>query len=84
MCLQAIAAETETAALLEKLEAAIEHARDAGISMSRAKKLLKDVQAQAAATNTAARLKDILSRCPCGSGLLKVAIYHRITSDREL
>ena len=54
------------------LENAIDHARNAGISVSRARKLLKDMQAQAAAGAAAARLRDILKTRPCGAGLLKV------------
>lgn len=53
------------------LESAIDHAREAGISVSRAKKLLKDMQAQATAASAAARLREVLSSRPCGSGLLK-------------
>ena len=64
--------EQEFAARMTTLESAIDHARDAGISVSRAKRLLKDMQAQAAAGAAAARLREVLKTRPCGSGLLKV------------
>ncbi len=57
---------------IAKLEGQIEEAREANVSVNRAKRLVKDMQAQAAAAEAAARLEEVLQHKPCGSGLLKV------------
>lgn len=59
-------------ARLGVLAAAIEAARSANIGVGRAKRLLKDMQAQAAAAAAARRLDAVLAACPAGSGMLKV------------
>lgn len=71
-CVQGGTAE-EFAERIGRLEDAIEQAREAGISVSRVKKLLKDMQAQAAAGAAAAHLQAVLASRPCGSGYLKVS-----------
>lgn len=57
---------------ISTLEQAIDDARGANISVNRAKRLVKDMQAQAAAAEVAARLEDVLQNKPCGSAVLKV------------
>ncbi|KAK9790356.1 hypothetical protein WJX73_003594 [Symbiochloris irregularis] len=60
---------------IARLQAAVETARDAGISVSRARKLLKDLQSQAEASAAAARLRAVLAGDkPHGSALLKAEL----------
>jgi hypothetical protein len=61
---------------ISRLEKAIICARDANVSVNRAKRLVKDMQAQAAAAEAAARLEEVLQHKPCGSGVLKVSYVH--------
>ncbi|KAK9821741.1 hypothetical protein WJX81_001109 [Elliptochloris bilobata] len=56
------------------LAAAIEAARRANIGVGRAKRLLKDMQAQAAAAAAARRLGSVLAARPAGSGMLKAEL----------
>lgn len=58
------------------LAAAIEAARSASIGVGRAKRLLKDMQAQGAAAAAARRLGDVLAARPAGSGVLKARPPH--------
>lgn len=57
---------------LHELEAAVEGARVASISVSRAKKLQKDLQAQMAAVEAAVKLDEALHQTKAGSGAIKV------------
>eukprot|EP00884_Botryococcus_braunii_P020575 jgi/Botrbrau1/7200/Bobra.0300s0026.1 len=64
----------EWACRISRLEQAIDDAREANISVNRAKRLVKDMQAQAAAADAATRLEEVLQHKPCGSGVLKAAL----------
>ena len=50
----------------------MDQGRSGGIGISRAKRLLKELQAQAAAGQLAQRLHSLLQDCPVGSASLKV------------
>ncbi|KAK9864565.1 hypothetical protein WJX84_000508 [Apatococcus fuscideae] len=54
-----------------RLEEVMDQGRSGGISISRAKRLLKELQAQAAAGGLAQRLHSLLQECPVGSSSLK-------------
>ncbi|KAF8072774.1 MAP1D [Scenedesmus sp. PABB004] len=58
------------------LEAAAEAAREAGVGAGviRARKLVKELQAQAAAADAAGALDACMARRPCGSGPLRAAV----------
>jgi hypothetical protein len=62
----------EWALRIQTLERGIEQARQQGISVSRAKRVLKELQAQANAAEAAAKLEALLLRKPCKASLLKV------------
>ena len=57
---------------LDSLGRAIEAAQRAEIPSSTAKRAQREMRAQVAAVEEAARLQDMLSKKPCGSGALKV------------
>ncbi|KAK9816451.1 hypothetical protein WJX72_000489 [[Myrmecia] bisecta] len=59
---------------ISRLEAAIEVAREANISVNKAKRLLKELQAQAGAAEAAMKLAEVLQRRPAGSSVLKGAL----------
>ncbi len=63
----------EWALRIRTLERGIEQARQQGISVSRAKRVLKELQAQANAAEAAAKLEALLLRKPCKASLLKVS-----------
>jgi hypothetical protein len=63
----------EWALRIQTLERGIEQARQQGISVSRAKRVLKELQAQANAAEAAAKLEALLLRKPCKASLLKVS-----------
>jgi hypothetical protein len=56
------------------LEAAVGAAKDANVSVTKARKLIKELQAQIAAAEAAAGLDACMSRRPCGSSALRQAI----------
>ena len=62
----------EWALRIQTLARGIEQARDQGISVSKAKRVLKELQAQATAAEAAAKLEALLLRKPCKAGVLKV------------
>lgn len=70
----------EWALRIQTLEQGIEQARQQGISVSRAKRVLKELQAQANAAEAAAKLEALLLRKPCKASLLKVSPSVRCTS----
>ena len=57
---------------LDSLGRAIEAAQKAEIPTSTAKRAQREMRAQVAAADEAARLQEMLGRKPCGSGTLKV------------
>jgi len=63
----------EWALRIQTLERGIEQARQQGISVSRAKRVVKELQAQANAAEAAAKLEALLLRKPCKASLLKVS-----------
>ncbi|WIA08813.1 hypothetical protein OEZ85_008235 [Tetradesmus obliquus] len=56
------------------LEAAVEEAKEANVSVLKARKLMKKLQAQLAAADASAALDACMARRPCGSAALKAAI----------
>ncbi|KAL0041632.1 hypothetical protein WJX79_010152 [Trebouxia sp. C0005] len=64
----------EWALRIQTLEQGIEQARQQGISVSRAKRVLKELQAQANAAEAAAKLEALLLRKPCKASLLKAEV----------
>ncbi|DBB08447.1 TPA: hypothetical protein ACH3X3_15276 [Trebouxia sp. C0006] len=64
----------EWALRIRTLERGIEQARQQGISVSRAKRILKELQAQANAAEAAAKLEALLLRKPCKASLLKAEV----------
>ncbi|CAD7702855.1 unnamed protein product, partial [Ostreobium quekettii] len=56
------------------LEVAIEEAKESSISVDKAKRLLKELQGQAAAADAASNLDAVMAKKPCGSGVLKAAL----------
>lgn len=62
----------EWALRIQTLEQGIEQARQQGISLSRAKRVLKELQAQANAAEAASKLETVLQRRPCKASVLKV------------
>lgn len=56
------------------LEAAVEEAKSANVSVVKARRLMKELQAQMLAAAAAASLQCCLSKRPCGSAALKAAI----------
>lgn len=56
------------------LHAATEDARRQGVSVNKAKRVLKDLEAQAAAVDMGARLDEVMASTPCGSVALKAAL----------
>lgn len=63
----------EWALRIQTLEQGIEQARQQGISLSRAKRVLKELQAQANAAEAASKLETVLQRKPCRASVLKVS-----------
>ena len=63
----------EWALRIQTLEQGIEQARQQGISLSRAKRVLKELQAQANAAEAASKLETVLQRRPCKASVLKVS-----------
>lgn len=63
----------EWALRIQTLELGIEQARQQGISLSRAKRVLKELQAQANAAEAASKLETLLQRRPCKASVLKVS-----------
>ena len=63
----------EWALRIQTLEQGVEQARQQGISLSRAKRVLKELQAQANAAQAAAKLQAVLQRTPCKAAALKVS-----------
>lgn len=63
----------EWALRIQTLEQGIEQARQQGISLSRAKRVLKELQAQANAAEAASKLETVLQRRPCKASALKVS-----------
>ncbi|PSC75029.1 hypothetical protein C2E20_1867 [Micractinium conductrix] len=59
---------------VQQLESATEEARQANIGVAKAKRLLKELQAQGAAVEAAARLDEALSQPRCTSSALKTAL----------
>ncbi len=58
----------------DMLHAATEDARNQGVSVNKAKRLAKDLEAQAAAVDMGARLDEVLANAPCGSVALKTVL----------
>ncbi|KAL6760662.1 hypothetical protein V8C86DRAFT_1058572 [Haematococcus lacustris] len=56
------------------LEAAIAEAKDANISVNKAKRLLKELQAQSAGAEAARQLEAIMSERPAGTGAIRAAL----------
>ena len=65
----------EWALRIQTLEQGIEQARQQGISLSRAKRVLKELQAQANAAEAASRLETVLQRRPCKASVLRVNMF---------
>ena len=63
----------EWALRIKTLERGIEQAREQGISVSKAKRVLKELQAQANAAEAASKLEALLLRKPCKASTLKVS-----------
>lgn len=62
---------------IKLLEGAIEEAKESNIGVDKARRLLKEIQAQAAAVEAANHLDSIMAKKPCGSGVLRVrAIFY--------
>lgn len=59
---------------IKLLEGAIEEAKESNIGVDKARRLLKELQAQAAAVEAANHLDSIMAKKPCGSGVLRVRI----------
>lgn len=57
---------------IKLLEIAIDEAKESNIGVDKARKLLKELQAQAAAVEAANQLDAIMTKKPCGSGVLRV------------
>jgi len=64
----------EWALRIQTLERGIEQAREQGISVSKAKRVLKELQAQANAAEAASKLEALLLRKPCKASVLKVIV----------
>eukprot|EP00878_Enallax_costatus_P014166 GHUV01014815.1.p1 GENE.GHUV01014815.1~~GHUV01014815.1.p1 ORF type:complete len:1261 (+),score=458.53 GHUV01014815.1:316-4098(+) len=56
------------------LESAVEEAKDVNVSIVKARKLVKELNAQLAAAEAAALLQSCLAKRPCGSAALRAAI----------
>lgn len=63
----------EWALRIQTLEQGLEQARQHGISLSRAKRVLKELQAQANAAEAAGKLEAVLQRKPCKASVLKAS-----------
>ena len=63
----------EWALRIQTLERGIGQARGQGISVSKAKRVLKELQAQANAAEAASKLQAVLQRKPCKASALKVS-----------
>ncbi|GMH42583.1 hypothetical protein BSKO_10502 [Bryopsis sp. KO-2023] len=59
---------------IKLLEGAIDEGRESNIGVDKARRLLKELQAQAAALEAANHLDSVMSKKPCGSGVLKSAL----------
>ena len=66
----------EWALRIKTLERGIEQAREQGISVSKAKRVLKELQAQANAAEAASKLEALLLRKPCKASTLTVSSCH--------
>ncbi|KAL3163087.1 hypothetical protein ABBQ32_009505 [Trebouxia sp. C0010 RCD-2024] len=71
----------EWALRIQTLEQSIEQARQQGISLSRAKRVLKELQAQANAAEAASKLETVLQRRPCRASVLRVSSSNPLCMD---
>ena len=65
----------EWALRIQTLETGIGQARGQGISVSKAKRVLKELQAQANAAEAASKLQAVLQRKSCKASALKVSCF---------
>ncbi len=70
----AAASSSKWDALSRQLDSAVEEARDANVGVSKAKRLLKELQAAAQAVEACRQLDATLSKRPCGSAALRGAL----------
>lgn len=59
---------------ISMLESAVDEAKDARVNVVKARRLIKELQAQLSAAEAAALLQSCMTRRPCGSGALRAAV----------